>query len=65
MDKIDVTVDRYKITDGKNRIYLVVNRNKVMITPGNSLTKQTFNFTLSTVETVRAIANLMLKAADV
>ena len=65
MNDIEVTVDRYKISNGKHRIFLVVNRDKLMITPGDSQTKQTFNFTLSTIETVRSIANLMLKAADV
>ena len=65
MDEIKVLVDRYKITDGKNHIYVMANRNRLIITPGDSVTKQTFNFTSSKSERVKSIANLMLKAVEV
>ena len=64
MDEIRVLVDRYKITDGKNHIYVMANKNRLVITPGDSITKQTFNFTLSKSDRVKSIACLMIKAAE-
>jgi hypothetical protein len=65
MGEIQVIVDRYKITDGRNSIYMTLAGEKLAITPGDRVEKQTFNFCLSDKETVRSIANLMLTAVDV
>lgn len=66
MDNIIVSVERYKISDGRNTIFMShCGANKIMITPGDKPEKNTFNFTLSKPETITAIANLMLKAVDV
>lgn len=66
VDTITVEAERYRISSGKFSILLEMRRDGFLkIIPGDQPAVDKFCFTMSTPETVRGIAMLLLKAAEI